>query len=103
MLGVLHQQLEAFRLKFGRDPGPGDPVFFDPDSAVPAPMPDDYVERETAAAMTRAGISPEIIHAYRRTGLLVSRENYALLSPEERAEWASAIEEYRNRQEKDDQ
>ena len=58
MLGVLHQQLEAFRLKFGRDPGPGDPVFFDPASAVPAPMPDDYLERETAAAMTRAGISP---------------------------------------------
>lgn len=27
---ILKKQLRAFRKKFGRDPGPNDPVFFDP-------------------------------------------------------------------------
>jgi hypothetical protein len=27
---ALKEQREAFRKKFGRDPGPGDPVIFDP-------------------------------------------------------------------------
>jgi hypothetical protein len=34
---MLRAQLEAFRKKFGRDPGPGDPVFFDP-NIVPTPI-----------------------------------------------------------------
>jgi hypothetical protein len=28
----------AAPLKFGRDPGPNDPVFFDPDKDVPTPI-----------------------------------------------------------------
>lgn len=33
----LENQLEAFREKFGREPGPGDPLFFDPDATNPPP------------------------------------------------------------------
>lgn len=29
---ALEEQLRAFRAKFGRDPGPDDPLFFDPDA-----------------------------------------------------------------------
>ena len=38
MRDVLLQQREAFKAKFGRYPGPNDPVFFDPDAAEPVPM-----------------------------------------------------------------
>ena len=29
---ILREQREAFRKKFGRDPGPNDPIFFDPEA-----------------------------------------------------------------------
>jgi hypothetical protein len=30
---MMERQAERFRNKFGRDPGPEDPIFFDPDAA----------------------------------------------------------------------
>jgi len=42
--------------------------------------------------MARAGIDPAIVHAWLRTGLLVSEENRRLLSEEDLAEWQAAIE-----------
>ncbi len=35
---VLMGQYESFIKKFGREPGPEDPVFFDPDCNVPTPL-----------------------------------------------------------------
>jgi len=35
--GILEAQQQRFREKFGRDAGPNDPVFFDPDAAEPSP------------------------------------------------------------------
>jgi hypothetical protein len=35
---LLDQQLSLFRAKFGREPGPEDPVFFDPDAEEPRPL-----------------------------------------------------------------
>ena len=35
---ILEAQRQRFRAKFGRDPGPHDPVFFDPDAIEPVPM-----------------------------------------------------------------
>lgn len=34
---ALEGQRERLRKKFGRDPGPEDPVFFDPDAPAPRP------------------------------------------------------------------
>jgi hypothetical protein len=34
---AMKQQLQAFREKFGREPGAGDPIFFDPDATEPRP------------------------------------------------------------------
>jgi len=34
---ILEAQQQRFREKFGRDAGPNDPVFFDPDAAEPSP------------------------------------------------------------------
>jgi hypothetical protein len=35
---VFEQQMEAFVEKFGREPGPTDPIFFDPESDTPQPL-----------------------------------------------------------------
>lgn len=44
--------------------------------------------------MRAAGIPPHLIHAYRKTGLLLLEEGYEALSPEVRAEYDAAIDEY---------
>ena len=36
---VLDRQMEMFREKFGREPEANDPIFFDPNSDTPKPMP----------------------------------------------------------------
>jgi hypothetical protein len=38
MQEAFEANLQAFREKFGRDPGPDDPVFFDPDADEPTPL-----------------------------------------------------------------
>ena len=35
---AMKNQLRAFKKKFGREPGPNDPVFFDPDADTPQPI-----------------------------------------------------------------
>jgi hypothetical protein len=35
---VIEHQLAAFRKKFGREPGPTDPIFFDRDAEEPRPI-----------------------------------------------------------------
>jgi hypothetical protein len=37
-IAIFQVQLELFRKKFGRDPEPEDPVFFDPKCDVPTPI-----------------------------------------------------------------
>lgn len=60
VVAQLEKQRQLFREKFGREPGPNDPVFFDPDAAEPKPLDIDRVETELAAAMAKAGIDPAI-------------------------------------------
>jgi HEPN domain-containing protein len=43
-------QEELFRKKFGRDPGPGDPVFFDPEADEPRPLSQEQIDRAVALA-----------------------------------------------------
>src|SRR5205823_13275825 len=89
MKTVLEQQRQKFVEKYGREPGPNDPVFFD----MP---PVEQVEFRTVQAMKKAGIDPAIIHAYEKTGgLLVTEENRHLISDKDLAAWQAAIEEYR--------
>jgi len=52
---ALEEQMRLFREKFGRDPGPEDPVFFDPDADVPTPLDVDKVETEIILAARKAG------------------------------------------------
>ena len=53
---ILERQRLAFIAKFGREPGPDDPVFFDPRADVPQPMDGVVTEREILKAADKAGI-----------------------------------------------
>ena len=82
---LIERQLEAFREKFGRYPGPDDPVFFDPDEDTPVPLSDEEYERAVVAGMPQAGLDPAVIYAFKRTGRMVTDSNKHLLSKRERA------------------
>jgi integrase len=92
----LERQREAFRAKFGRDPGPEDRVFFDPQADGPRPLDEDTLVTTMVDAMKAAGIDPAKIHAYRRTGMLVTSENVDQWSPEDLDEWQAALDEYQS-------
>ena len=52
------------------------------------------VMRDMVAAMRSAGIRPEIVYAYERTGFLLDEAGYKNMSPEDKAEYDAAIDEY---------
>jgi len=87
-------QLEAFRKKFGRDPCPDDPIFFDPDANEPVPLNPQQYEQET---MSQAGTDPAFIYAFKRTGRIVTESNKHGLTEKELRQWNDAIDEYQHR------
>lgn len=93
---LLEVQREMFRVKFGRESGAGDPIFFDPDADKPQPMPPlDPAILESVAV--EAGVRPEIAFAMAKTGVFLMKENEHLYSDEDKQEFHAAVEEYRKR------
>lgn len=92
---AVEQQAEEFRRKFGRDPKPHEPLFFDPDADEPRPIDPGVLRQEVAQAAREAGLDPALIYAMEKTGLIVTQENMDLLTDEELEEWESALDEYR--------
>jgi len=89
---------EPFRSKFGREPGPGDPLFFDPDSDQPQPP--TAVQQQTIIAamhqiMLNTGIDPAFAYAFQKTGLLLTEDNINLFTAAELAEWNDAANEFK--------
>jgi hypothetical protein len=93
-MNALKRQLKAFEEKFGRPPGPQDPVFFDPDSSVPETISQEKLDRQMMEVMDAAGLDPAFTYAYKKTGLLVTTRNKHLLSRSKRKAWNDAINEY---------
>jgi hypothetical protein len=89
----MQDQLQSFVKKFGREPGPNDPLFFDPDADTPQEISEEILRKEILKALAAAGVDPAAVYAYNKTGLLVSEENMHLLGAEELAEWQQAVEE----------
>ena len=89
---LMRQQKATFHRKFGRDPGPDDPVFFDPDKDEPTPLDLEQAFADLPNQMRLAGIRPELIYAYEKTGLiLMEGEEY----PESiKDEYQAAMREY---------
>ena len=63
---ALSAQRKAFIDKFGREPGPCDPVFFDPDKDVPTPLDAERLDADLEKALQDAGIDPEKAVAFRK-------------------------------------
>jgi hypothetical protein len=57
---MMKEQLEAFKEKFGREAGPDDPVFFNPDCETPTPLTEEDMDRMMAEALEKSGINLEI-------------------------------------------
>jgi hypothetical protein len=91
---ALKQQIQYFKEKFGRDPGPDDPLFFDPDEETPQMMTDEKIDKGIMETMMSVGINPAIVYAYQKTGILASEQNWDNLSSEEQAAWRNALDEW---------
>ena len=87
LMEMVKAQRQKFIEKFGRNPGPGDKLFFD------AP-PQEHVEHMIAQAMKKVGVDPAIIHAFERTGLIVTDLNRNLLKGADLEDWNAAIDEF---------
>ena len=90
---AFQEQRERFVEKFGREPGPNDFIFSDPDADTPQPYPEEKYTEELVDAMRKANIDERLIRAYKKTGLIVTEENIDLLTPEELAEFEAAMDE----------
>jgi len=60
---IMQDQLKAFKKKFGRDPSPNDPVFFDPDAKTPQPISEAKLRRMLTEAAEEAGLNPDHVLA----------------------------------------
>ena len=98
-LEVYREQTRAFRRKFGREMGPDDPFFFDPDADTPqfrSPTDADYAIDLIASLMAQAGVDPAAIYAFKRTGGLFPSATMPL-APHDLIAWNAAIYEYREK------
>jgi len=91
---ILDEQRRRFVTKFHREPGPDDPIFFDPEANEPASISAERFDDFMVAALKLADIRPEFAYAMRKTGLIVTEDNSSLFSKEDLTEWSSAIREY---------
>jgi len=99
------EQGQLFKQKFGREPGPADPIFFDPDADEPRPLSLESFDAELADLADRAeetGVDPAFIHAWRELGYLVTDENRHMFSAEEAAAWRDAVLRHRGEEDFDD-
>jgi hypothetical protein len=91
-------QLQAFRVKFGREPGPEDPVFFDSDVDEPTPMTKRHWDEGMAAmaqAAADAGVDAAYIHAWQEVGYMVTDANRHLYSAAEVRAYLDAVARHR--------
>ena len=94
---IIAQQKKLFREQFGREPGPDDPLFFEPGVAVPQFLSDestDEIWKSLLQAAGDSGIDPAIVYAMNKTGRIVTETNVHFLSDAELQEWNDAVNEY---------
>lgn len=94
---ALAEQREAFREKFGRDPGHDDPLFFEPDANTPQEISEEtlFADVDHMIEKTRtAGNNPAYFQAWRDTGFLLTERNMHLFSAADIDEWNAALERH---------
>lgn len=92
---MMEGQAQRFRNKFGRDPSPEDPIFFDSDADEPRPLDLDTVTREMTEGLRQAGretgVDPALIKAWCELGYVVTDDNRHLFSAADVAAWEAAV------------
>ena len=92
---MMEGQAQLFRDKFGRDPRPEDPIFFDPDADEPRPRELDTVSREMTDGLRQAGretgLDPALIEAWCELGYVVTEDNQHLFSAGDILAWEAAV------------
>jgi hypothetical protein len=92
---MMEGQARRFRDKFGRDPRPEDPIFFEPDADEPRPLDLDTVTREITEGLrqagTETGVDPALIEAWCELGYVVTDDNRHLFSAADVAAWEAAV------------
>jgi hypothetical protein len=91
---AMEGQFQRFREKFGRDPGPTDPIWFDPDADEPVQISGVRMQADVLEALSKAGAPPEIAYAYKKTGLLYLGGDNSRWPKEHVEEWKAAVAEY---------
>lgn len=97
MAAALQEQAERFRQRFGREMGPDDPVFFDPDMDVPTPLSEAKINSEFRKAIIGSGADPAFADAYEELGYLVTEMNRHTFTAHEVDAWDDAVERSRRR------
>lgn len=98
-IAVYREQTAAFRQKFGREMGPDDPFFFDPDADTPqfrGPEDAEYAIGFLARLMAEGGGEAAAIYAFKRTGGLFPSCTMPL-DAHDLLEWNAAVYEYREK------
>jgi hypothetical protein len=92
---MMESQARRFRDKFGRDPRPEDPIFFDPDADEPLPRELDTVAREMTEGLRQAGretgVDPALVEAWCELGYVVTEDNRHLFSAGDIVAWEAAV------------
>ncbi|MFD9881823.1 hypothetical protein ACFWZT_10200 [Streptomyces alboflavus] len=94
----MEAQQALFRQKFGRDPGPDDPLFFDPDADEPTPITKqlfDDVLLDMAERAEEVGIDPAFLLAWREVGYVVTEENRSMFTTAEVLAFTRAVTRHR--------
>jgi hypothetical protein len=92
---AITEQKRLFREKFGREPGPEDPLFYNPESAVPEFLSiesQDETWRALVQAAGESGMDPA--YAMNKTGRIVTEQNLRFLTDADLQEWNDAVDEY---------
>lgn len=87
---ILERMSENFFRVFEREPKKDDPL-----TLARYVIGEEELERQMIETMNQAGVSPQLIYAYQKTGgLLLTRENEKFATIKDIEDWDSAIEEY---------
>jgi hypothetical protein len=104
---AIEGQIREFREKFGREPGPDDPLFFDRDADEPRTLDESAMAREMTRAIREAGakaeIDPAIIEAWCELGYVVTEDDEHLLSASEILAWDEAYRRHAGHLDEDDE
>jgi len=99
MGAMLEQWTDDFESRFGRTPGPGDPLFYSDNRDEPTQM----TEGELAASFNeffdhavKAGVPIPFMEAWRELGYAIVPQNVHLFSRREVTDFYAAIERFEN-------